>query len=187
MWVTMRFPGRFGIGSSAATVTVSRTGAPCVLPAVGAEVRSMPLIPECCARATCSAKPPPTISTANTMIRVVFIIDLLRLLCGNLVISVPVEVIRSALSTLLRLQIMNFRSKQYITKSNGFSLPLSRMLGHPHFGYCGSLETLSGQAADRVISPSNQKSECDSTSECDSASGSRRANRTVNALQVGRV
>jgi hypothetical protein len=27
---------------------------------------------------------------------------------------------------------MNIRSEQYITKSNGFSLPLSRMLGHPH-------------------------------------------------------
>jgi hypothetical protein len=27
---------------------------------------------------------------------------------------------------------MNFRSEQYITKSNGFSLPLSGVLGHPH-------------------------------------------------------
>ena len=33
MWATRRFPGRFGIGSSAATVTVSRRGAPGVLPA----------------------------------------------------------------------------------------------------------------------------------------------------------
>src|SRR5262249_20929773 len=65
MWVTRRFPGRFGIGSSAPTVTVSRTGALCVLPVVGAAVRSVPLVPECCARAACSAKPPPTISTTN--------------------------------------------------------------------------------------------------------------------------
>jgi len=35
-------------------------------------------------------------------------------------------------SPLLRIQTMSFRSKQYITKSNGFSLPLSRVLGHPH-------------------------------------------------------
>ncbi len=27
---------------------------------------------------------------------------------------------------------MNFRSQQYITKSNGFSLPLSRVWGHTH-------------------------------------------------------
>jgi len=27
---------------------------------------------------------------------------------------------------------MIFRSKQHITKSNGFSLPLSRGFGHPH-------------------------------------------------------
>src|SRR5215475_3697647 len=36
------------------------------------------------------------------------------------------------LSPLLRLQTMNFRSEKHITKSNGFSLPLSRVLGHPH-------------------------------------------------------
>jgi hypothetical protein len=29
---------------------------------------------------------------------------------------------------------MNFRNRQYITKSNGFSLPLLTVLGHPHIG-----------------------------------------------------
>jgi hypothetical protein len=42
---------------------------------------------------------------------------------------------------------MNFRSKQYITKSNGFSLPLSRVWGHPHievlrFAYAAPLPHL---------------------------------------------
>ena len=36
MWLTRRFPGTFGIASSAAMVTVSLRGAPCVLPAMGA-------------------------------------------------------------------------------------------------------------------------------------------------------
>ena len=34
---------------------------------------------------------------------------------------------------------MNFRSKQYITKSTSFSLPLSGVLDIPITGYCGSL------------------------------------------------
>src|SRR4030095_13954120 len=38
----------------------------------------------------------------------------------------------SGLPPLLRRQTMSFRSKQNITKSNGFSLPPSRVLGHPH-------------------------------------------------------
>jgi hypothetical protein len=42
---------------------------------------------------------------------------------------------------------MNFRSKKHITKSNGFSLPLSRALGHPHievlrFTYAATLPLL---------------------------------------------
>ena len=39
MWLTRRFPGTFGIGLSAATVTVSLRGAPCVFPAVAAVAR----------------------------------------------------------------------------------------------------------------------------------------------------
>ena len=48
-----------------------------------------------------------------------------------LLLSCPFIYEPSALSPLLRLHTMNFRSKQDITKSNGFSLPLSRVLGHP--------------------------------------------------------
>jgi hypothetical protein len=34
---------------------------------------------------------------------------------------------------------MNLRSKKYITKSNGFWIPLSRVSGHPHIVVLGSL------------------------------------------------